>query len=166
MSDAASPATDTPAAVPTAQRRELDLKTLDAVIADARNLLEQGYEQAGAWNLAQVCRHIAAPMRLAMDGYNFKAPWIQRTVTRLFFKKRFFRQRTIPTGLPAPPGTEFGVDDEAGAVAELEQTVERFKAHTGPLSPHPYFGELTRDEHVDFNTIHCSHHLSFLVPKA
>lgn len=159
MSDAVSSAA--------AQRRELDLKTLDAVVADARRLLERGYEQVGDWNLAQVCRHIAAPMRLTIDGFDFKAPWVQRTVTRLFFKKRFFRQRTIPTGLPAPPGTEFEADeDEAGAVAELEQAVERFKAHTGPLSPHPYFGELTRDEHMDFNTIHCSHHLSFLVPKS
>ncbi len=147
-------------------KRELDLKDLDGVREEVQRLHTDGYEKTGAWDLSQICEHIAIPLRMAVDGSPFKANLFMRVMAQLFMKKKFFRERKIKPGLSAPNGTAFESSDEAAAVAKLNDAIQYFTNHTGPMADHPFFGKLSKEQWHDFNTIHCSHHLAFLVPKA
>lgn len=155
-----------------ATRRALKFDTLDDVVRDAEGLLASGYDKAGYWDLAQMAGHLAAWLSYGMDGFP-KAPWVVRVILAVMRKtvgKRTLRNLlasgTMPTGGPTVPES---VPDEGGdpaaAVAKLRETVERAKAHGGPIHPSPLFGGLTKDEWVRLNLVHAAHHLSFLVPK-
>ena len=52
-----------------AERRELRFDSLDDVVQDVDTLLQQGYTEAGNWNLSQICGHLDQWMGFAMDGY-------------------------------------------------------------------------------------------------
>ena len=155
-----------------ATRRTLKFESLDDVVRDAEHLLASGYDRAGYWDLGQAASHVAAWMSYGMDGFP-KAPWAIRAilgVVRLAVGKKLLRKLfasgVMPTGGPTVPES---VPDEGGdpaaAVATLRETVERAKAHAGPLHPSPLYGSLTKDEWVRLNLIHAAHHLSFLVPR-
>ena len=76
--------------------------------------------------------------------------------------------RGFSAGRPTMPQTVPATDaatDEAAAKA-LQQTIERFKNHDGPIRHSPLFGELDRDTTLKIQLRHCEHHLSFLVPSA
>lgn len=148
------------------ERRDIDLKDLDAALEEAKRLHASGYEKVGEWDLSQICEHITMPINMAIDGSPFKANFLMRTMAILLMKKKFFRDRKIKPGLKAPGNAVFATSDEATALANLEKAIERFKAHDGPMQMHPFFGNLSKELWHDFNTIHCSHHLAFLVPKA
>lgn len=156
----------------TLSRRPLAFDSLDAVVRDAEGLLATGYDRAGNWDLAQVATHLAEWMRFPVEGFP-KAPapiramlWtLRKTVGRRKFLG-YITTRSFPTGKPtipqtvAPPG-----GDPKEAVAALKKSVERLKAHTGPIVPSPLFGDMTKDECVRMQLVHAAHHLSFLVPK-
>jgi hypothetical protein len=55
--------------------------------------------------------------------------------------------------------------NEAWAVEELRQAVERLLNHEGPFQESPLFGMLDKETLVRLHCIHTAHHLSFLVPK-
>ena len=152
--------------------RELAFRDLDDAIQDARSLHCSGYLQVGRWDLAQVCGHLADWMRFPLDGFP-KPPlpiglmlWSMRhTVGRRLLRK-ILQSGSMSTGGPTmletvpPPG-----GDEAAAVERFEHVVARFRAHEGPFHPSPLFGDMDRDSLTRLQLTHCSHHLSFLVPK-
>jgi Protein of unknown function (DUF1569) len=155
------------------ERRKLDFNSFDEVLADAERLLQSGYEKAGNWDLAQVCGHLAEWLRFPLDGYPsvplLIAPmiWAVRKLAGRKMRDRILNSgrfqtggRTLPQTVPPPGG------DEAAAVAQLRQTIERFKRHDGPFHPSTLYGQMTRDEWTRLNLIHCAHHLSFLVPRS
>jgi len=146
-------------------RRQLDLTTLDAVVEDIKQLHEHGYEKTGDWDLSQVCQHVALTMSMSTEGAKFKVNPIIRMMATLMMKKKFFSKRSIAAGLAAPKPLCPALSDEAEAIQQFEQAVERFNAHQGDYHRHPLFGKLSRQQWHDFNTIHASHHLSFLIPN-
>ena len=154
------------------QRRKLALKDLDAAVADARHLLEGGYERAGQWDLSQVCGHCAYALNAAIDGFDNKPPLMIKIMAKLLgMKKKMFTTRTIKAGLPAPSSSIAASANgdrevEAKAVEALATAADRIKNFGGTLQLHPVFGLLTRDEWLEFQTIHTMHHLTFLVPSA
>ena len=149
----------------------LTFSTLDDVVRDAEGLLATGYDKAANWDLAQVCSHLAEWLRFPVEGFP-KLPLFLRPVFWLFrntigqAKRLKYTAEGMPSGKPtmpqtvAPPG-----GDAAAAVAKLKETVERFKAHAGPIHPSPLFGPMTKDEALRLQLKHCEHHLSFLVPR-
>ncbi len=144
-------------------RRKLDLKVLDAVVAEAQRLNDRGCQKSGEWDLGQACRHSAMAIRETVDGFSFKPPGIMRLLVSLMgMKKKLFATRTIKAGLKAPasmvpsPGL-----DEPKEIENLRQAVEHFKSNEGRYLPHPIFGVLPNDEWHQFHTIHTMHHLSF-----
>ena len=151
------------------QRRQLDLPDLDAAVAEAQRLHQSGYDKAGQWDLAQVCKHVALPVNECIDGPTFKpSAFVKLMVKLIGAKRKFFATRSIKPGLPAPAGFVFEPADAAGeaaAVEELAEAANRFIQHTGPLHDHPLFGPMTRDQWHQFHTIHTVHHLGFLLPK-
>ncbi len=154
-----------------ATRRPLSFDALDAVVADARALLQSGYTKAGNWSLGQACGHLAAFVRYPLDGFpRLPAPirvamWAFRNTVGPGQKRKVLAAGAMPAGMPTltqtvPPA---GADDAAG-VREYAEQIERLKAFAGTPHPSPYLGPLTRDELVRATCIHAAHHLSFLAP--
>ena len=115
----------------------------------------------------KICQHLTITMDRSLNGFTFRAPWVVRKLIIPFFKKKFFRTRAIRPGLKAPadmvakPG-----QDEAEAVSQFKQMVDRVDQFPGPFQTHPFFGRLTDDEWRQFHLIHISHHFSFVAPKS
>lgn len=153
-------------------RRTLEFRDLDHAVRDAESLLTGGYRPAGNWNLAQVCRHLSDWMSYPLDGYpRPPAPlrlmfWAMRRTIGPRALRKTLETKSMRAGTPTlrqtvPPPS----GDDAAAVERFRQTVERFKMHSGPFHPSPFFGELDRDSATRLQLVHCAHHLSFLVPK-
>jgi len=151
--------------MPTAAQRQLSFNSLDDVSREVTALHEGGYEQLGDWALGQMCRHLAFPMNAGLEGrMNFKAPIMIRLL-RPVIRRSFFTTRKIKPGLPAPPGTTFEPGDDAAAVEELRQAIQRVQQHGGPWPKHPFLGKLSGEQWREFHVIHAQHHLGFLEPK-
>jgi len=145
-------------------RRELDFRDFDALLADIQRLHEQGYEKAGQWNLGQICKHLSITMEMSLEGFPFKGPWLFRKVIGPFVKPRFFRSRKIKPGLPAPPTMVAEPDsDEGQAIEQLKQITTRVREHRGEFQPHPFFEYLSPEQWLQLHLIHAAHHLSFLI---
>jgi hypothetical protein len=154
-------------------RRQLVFGSFHEVVADVESLRAKGYSKAGNWELAQVCRHIAAWMRFAIDGYPTtgcvmgQIMWLMRhtmgrRILRSILREGRMRERipTVPATVPPPGG------DESSAVAELKDAVDRFGKHVGEYHPSSFFGRWTREECLKLNLVHAAHHSSYLIPKS
>jgi hypothetical protein len=148
------------------QPRRLDFRNFDEALAEVERLHRDGYRQAGRWDLAQICDHLAYFIQGSLEGFTFRAPWLIRKLLGPFLLRRILKTRRMGEGwqtpqkpLPQPGG------EETAAVERFRQLVERFRAHRGELQPSPLFGPLTSDEWRELHLIHCAHHLRFLVPK-
>ena len=115
------------------QRRIIDLENLDGVLAEVDRLHRSGYQMAGQWDLSQNLSHCGQVIEQPMDGFTFTAPFIIRLL-RPLLKSMIFKKRTIQPGIKRPgnvmepqPQT-----DEACAVVQFKQIIERFKNHSGP----------------------------------
>ena len=145
----------------------MDLKDLDAVLAETSSLHERGYEKAGEWDLGQACCHCAMAIRETVDGFTFNPSGLMRLMVKLMgMKKKLFASRQIKAGLKAPASMvpSEGLD-ASKEIESLRQAIEHFKSHEGQYLSRPVFGVLSNDEWHQFHTIHTMHHLSFLVPK-
>lgn len=154
------------------ERRKLTFATLDDVVRDAEHLRAVGYEEAGTWDLAQVCGHLASWLTYPVSGFP-KAPlpirvmlWtVSKTIGPRMFEK--YMRDGMSAGKPTMPQSVHSAGgDVTGAIDRLREAAKRFEAHDGDYLPSPLFGPLTRDEARRVQLAHCSHHLSFLVPKA
>jgi hypothetical protein len=148
------------------QRRIIDLKTLDGVVAEVDRLHTNGYQKAGQWDLSQNLSHCGQLIQQSMDGFEFSAPWLVG-LARPLLKRLIFKQRVFRPGLKRPrnllePNPQ---SDESGELEKIKNLMERLKNHSGPLHASPVLGPLSLQEWYDFYTIHCSHHLGFLIPN-
>jgi Protein of unknown function (DUF1569) len=150
-----------------AERRNLTFDAYDQVIADVDNLVRNGYDKAGQWDLGQTCDHLAFFMEGSLSGPNFKTPWVLRVLFGRLVLRRILTSGRMKAGVPTPqkplpaPGR-----DERAAVAKLEQTIGRLKTHTGELHASPFFGYLTPEQWQRLHLTHCAHHLGFLIPRS
>jgi hypothetical protein len=149
------------------QRRSLEFRDADAVIAEIRHLQESGYSILGKWNLAQMCEHLSGTLRIGLDGGNGRMPWALRKLVGEPMVRRIIRTRRMMSGVPAPkeiiPKASGDMDDPS-AIDDCITLLERARDAAGPLPPHP-LGDMSVDEWKQLNWVHCAHHLSFLVPK-
>jgi hypothetical protein len=148
------------------EQRKLDFKDLAEVLAEVHRLHTNGYRKLGQWDLAQVCNHLAYFIQGSLDGFTFRVPWLLKVLFGRFTLRRILEQRRMNAGGPTPqkPLPEPGGDEDA-AVANLEQTGEKFQAHAGDLHASPFFGYLTRQQWLAMHLVHCAHHLGFLAPR-
>lgn len=150
---------------PALQRRPLDFRRLDEVIADVRRLHGVGYVRLGNWSLSQICDHLAIFYRGSLEGFGKPLPWVVRVLVGKPMLASTLRRRAFRTGLKVPRRFLPGDPREDGpSVAELVALVERFRDRPGEYEPSPIFGRLSREQWTDLHLIHSSHHLSFLVP--
>src|SRR5262249_52479942 len=117
------------------------------------------------------CGHLAEWLRFGLDGYP-KLPWPVRLVCRALqpligrrLLRRVLARRAMPTGWRTLRESVFPPGADAAGVERLRRAHERFNAHVGRFHLSPLIGELDREEWLQLHLIHCSHHLSFLLPK-
>ncbi|MFO0938725.1 MAG: DUF1569 domain-containing protein [Gemmataceae bacterium] len=154
-----------------AERRQLRFDSLDQAIADAENLLANGYDKAGNWSLSQVCDHLNDWITYPVSGYP-KAPfpmgmvmWLLKVTMGGKIRRSLLTERTMPPGQPTVKTTVHSVSEDAASVAKFREAVERFMKYTGPIHPSPLFGAMDKDTADQLQRVHTAHHLSFLVPK-
>ncbi len=156
----------------TIERRQLRFETLDEAVRDAENLLAQGYEKAGNWDLTQCCHHLAVLMDYPIDGFpKFPFPlnlgcWLLKQTVATGRLKKVLKSGVWPEGIPTDKRTvpnTGGNDTEA--VRRLKHSVDRLLTHTGPFQPSPLFGMLDKQSLLELHRIHTAHHLSFLIPR-
>jgi uncharacterized protein DUF1569 len=155
-----------------AQRRELVFNSFDDVVRDVENLRSRGCEKAGNWDLAQVCGHLTKWLSYPLDGFPRAGCfigsmlWLMRITVGKGMKRKILTTGRFKEGGPTmPESVPASGQDEAAAVVQLKETIDRFKKHTGEFHPSPLFGRMDRDETTRMHLIHCAHHLSFLTPK-
>jgi len=146
-------------------QRELKFADFAAVRTEL-DRLARGYDQAGNWDLAQVCNHLNFFITGSLDGHQFRVPWIFKVLFGRLVLRRILSTGKMKTGVftPQKPLPDAG-GDAAKAVANLKATLARFEQHHGELHDSPFFGHLTPDQWRDLHLIHCAHHLGFLLPR-
>jgi hypothetical protein len=144
-------------------RRTLHFADLDEIMPDVDRLLD-GHTTFGNWSLAQICRHLATVLCLAVDLPATPPHDASRRVGDEQ-KRQFFESGVVPEGIPTSPRLVPGeaLDDREKAEG-LRRAFAHYKASPGPVVPHVLFGSLTRSEWDRFHCIHAAHHLSFAVP--
>lgn len=155
------------------QRRTLRLDSLDALLREAKQLVEA--ERSGTliargnWTLGQMLGHLAAWTDYPYDGYpaEFRPPpWLLRVLLKSM-KKKFLTQ-SLPVGMRLPKvkqgtfGTELLSTEEG--LRRLTRSVERLRA--GPPSmANPVFGPMTHEEWTAIMLRHGELHCSFFAPR-
>lgn len=141
-------------------------------MAEVRLLESNGYISHGNWTLGQACAHLADWMRFPMDG--FPVPplpvraifWVMKKTVIPGMRRKILSQG-FKGGMMTAPETVHPSDqvsDQAG-IERLQDVVDRFAAHTGPLHPSPLFGEMDVDLHTQVTMLHAEHHLGYLEPQ-
>ena len=144
-------------------RRTLRFASIDEILPEVERL-QDGHTTVGSWSLAEICNHIAAAMRLAVD-----MPASTQHDPSLRFSdeaiERVFADGQIPEGLPRPPPvSSLEPLGETEAVDLLREAIAYYKDSGGPRAPHRYFGPLSKERWDRLQCIHCAHHLSFAIP--
>jgi hypothetical protein len=85
----------------TATRRTLRFTSLDQVVPDVERLLA-GHVTVGRWSLGQICNHLELTVRLSMDGWPERAPWLVRRVFGPVALRLSFWYDWIPEGVKVP----------------------------------------------------------------
>jgi hypothetical protein len=149
----------------TSGRRTLRYNSFDEVMPDVERLLE-GHTTVGRWSLAQICRHLATVMRRIVD-LPASTPHDPSTWVPEERKQAVFESGLLPEGLPGPPEIMPNETLSEREEAEgLRAAIAHYKASSGPVIPHRFFGPLTKAEWDRLQLIHLAHHLSFAVPSA
>lgn len=147
-------------------KRTLTFRSYDDVLAEADALSTGGYAKTGQWGLGQMCEHLAKTMERSLDGFPSRLPWPMRLVARTFVLGGILKHRPFNRRFPAPKYLEpAGSPDDSAGLVRLKAAIGRLKAHSGPMQPHPVFGNVTPEQWREIHLWHSEHHLSFLVPQ-
>ena len=152
---------------PTSSLRSLHFDHLDAVVEEARSLLQSGYERQGNWSLGQICRHLRLVQDPSVDGY---PRWMSLFAFLRPIMRRFMLPKVLsgnsPKGIRTMASFEPPEDlDDAKEVVAFGESVDRFHAHRGEYAPHPAFGRQSRAVIEQIHCAHAAHHLRFLEPR-
>ncbi len=156
------------------ERRQLKFENWDQVRSEL-DILLQGYEPAGNWNLAQICLHLRDWLSFPMDGFPVAPPpmrWLlslMRVTVGKSQLNKILASGRMPAGGPTMPTTvhtEADAKQDAQAVADVKGTIARFESFTDNIHPSPIFGPMDKPTAEQLQLIHFAHHLSFLLPKA
>ena len=134
-------------------------------------LLKQGYQQTGTWDLAQTALHLTDWITFPIDGYPRLTVW-QRFplwVLKVTAGRRQLRKilrSGFPSGGPTLGSTIYsaGSMDDEKAVSRYLASVDRFHCHNQNYHASPVFGHMTPEEMQQLQLGHAAHHLTLLVP--
>jgi hypothetical protein len=147
----------------TAGRRSLSYQSFDEIMPDVERLLK-GHTTVGQWSLAEICKHLATVMRRVADAPastpSDPSQWVNEDK-----KRQVFDSGMLPEGLPSiPENLPADVRSAQHEAERLRATIAHYKASSGPVIAHRFFGPLSKPEWDRLQLIHCAHHLSFAIP--
>jgi hypothetical protein len=151
----------------TSDLRKLNFERLEEAAVEAQSLLDSGYDRRGKWSLGQICQHLRLVQDPSVNGY---PKWLSafaflRPVMRRLLLPRLMKGDS-PKGIPTAPLFAPANDpDDAAEVAQLAESVRRFKSHPGDYAAHPAFGRMSREDLERVHAAHAAHHLRFLEPR-
>ena len=137
--------------------RELDLATLDDVLAEAKRIAAQpGATSRGAWTPAQNVWHVGRFIKAGVEGYPAKVPLLLKLLGPLF--KKQFTTKGFSPGIKLPQQAADHMVAPAGTTIEqamdmLETAVQGAKGK-GFLPKNPMMGKMTQQQWV---ALHCRH---------
>jgi hypothetical protein len=148
------------------QRRKLDFRTWEDVTQDIERLNQQGYDRTGNWDLSQILEHVGEGLRTAVNGTLHRGPWVVRNLIGPLVLRHVISRRRMKAGIKVPkwwlPGP---ATDESKAIEKFSSSIQAFQQLSTQPHPHPFLGNLSKQQWNDLALIHASHHLSFLTPK-
>jgi hypothetical protein len=145
------------------EQRNLHFDSIDDLIAEVKHLRHNNYSRAGAWSLAQICRHLTVALQALMRPGPHLPNTPEQDAKRPLLESIFVNGK-IPKGIEAP---SHAVPADSSGDAEIDaffQTLETFKNFPGPFAPHYRFGNLSNEQMQKLQLIHAAHHLSHLIP--
>ena len=149
------------------KRRDLRFADLSEVVAEVHKLKENGYTQAGNWDLGTMCDHLNKTMHMVIHGFDFKYPYLLVVATRWLLLKKVLRCDPVGFKATNPKSLTPSEDvDEEKVIAEFEDYVAQLaSSEVALIEDHPVFGKITRPQCVKVQIWHAAHHLSFLIPN-
>jgi hypothetical protein len=148
-------------------RRVIRFETLAEAIAEAERIAAADragrLTRKGNWTAGQALGHLATWIDFGFVGYPITAT--PEAVAKTQARKPMALRDGLFAGihLPGIPGGTVGTDvlpvDEG--LRRFRSACERLERET-PTHPHPYFGELTREEWLQLHLRHSELHLSYL----
>lgn len=147
-------------------RREVEYRTLAAVLEDAEFLATHPHETVGNWSYGKILQHLTDGLNRSFDGFPFRANLFVRWIARTFMKKKLLTQ-PMPAGFKLPAKWEAELPPDSTPVDEalihLKKAIARFEREV-PRAPHPALGALTPEEWVQLHLRHAALHMSFVKP--
>lgn len=144
-------------------RRKLHFESFDDILNDAERVVAADAGTTGNWSLGQILEHLATVMEKSIDGFQSRAPWPIRWITRTFLKGKVLRDG-MKSGfrLPKHAETELVCDaaDSQAALEHLRRAIHRMRTECN-RAEHPAFGRLAINEWNQLHLRHAELHLSF-----
>jgi len=135
------------------------------VINDIKSLQKNGYTMHGNWTLGQICKHLSFYYKGSLDGFPGYIPWIVRFAFGWMIKRQFLSDKPLKKGGATDPKSVFATADDATAVKEALELLQRLNSQKEPLKKSLLLGDLTNDEWQRLHLKHSAHHLGFLAPR-
>ncbi len=154
-------------------KRPLKFESTDAMLAEARSLLETGYKSRGNWTLGQTCGHLANWMQYPIDGFP-RGPlpiramlWVMKHTVGPGMKRKILTEGFSGGSPTAPQSVPQAAElsDQQG-LEKLQQAVERLTNYDGPLLPSPLFGAMDKSMLITITLLHAEHHVGYLEPNS
>ena len=146
-------------------RRELRFESFGDILLDVEGILGRSHRTLGNWSAAQIVEHLALTFRCAVDGSEYKANIVFRSLSPLVKKKTLSQAMTPGLTMPSGMRPDFYPDEaveEQTALEHLKYEIERYQ-DAEELAKHVVFGKLKRHEWDQLHFRHAEMHLSFIV---
>jgi len=150
------------------ERREVTFRSVDEIVADARQLASGEVRVNGNHSFGQILHHLALSHDVASGKLSAPPPPLFMKLMMPLIRRMVINAKPLKPGIKLPakgeaffwPDKEFDVPT---SLQYLEESVENYKTN-GPLETHPFFGKLTRAEADQLTCRHAALHLSFVHP--
>lgn len=150
------------------ERRVLNFKTLDEVVAEVEQLASGEVRTTGNHTFAQIIKHLALSHDMSTGKVvGPRPPWYMRLMVRVM-RPMIINDKPLKPGFNLPADAEAffwpaGEIDVHEAITHLKESVANYKTN-GALETHPVFGKMPADKTLVLNCKHAAMHLSFVHP--
>ncbi len=146
--------------------RKLIFSDLQSIQNELVYLQDKKIATHGNWNYQQILAHLSDGLEFTLENKKTKtAPmpeFIQNTVGKAILSYILFWG--FPPNLPNPirdvPVTI--TTEQSDQIETLISLLHKLQNAEGPLSPHPIFGKLTKEEWIKLHCGHFAHHLGYV----
>lgn len=149
--------------------RVLEFASPAEAIQEAEQLANAATHTIGQYSQGQIIDHLARTLDVASGAVDPpKPPWFMRLVGPVVRGSLIRNPMKPGFKLPKKAQAAFWASEEVpldDAMTHLRSAYRRY-AEQESLPRHPFFGEMTRAQHDQFQCRHFALHLGFIVPDA